>query len=104
MEPGDQRSDGGPTPPVDLGQFGPKPRSTASVAAGAGLQFAVSIVVFLFLGQWLDRRLGTAPVFLFGCVFVGAGGSFYSMYRQLMAAQRRDAERRRMEREEAGRS
>jgi hypothetical protein len=63
--------------------------------AGLGFQFAASLVVFYFLGQWLDRRLGTAPVFLLGCVFVGAGASFYAMYTQLMRAQRReDAARR----------
>ena len=62
-----------------------------------GLQFAISLLVFLFLGQWLDRRLGTAPVFLLGCVFVGVGGSFYAMYRTIMAAQRREDEARRAE-------
>lgn len=63
--------------------------------AGLGVQFAVSLVVFYFLGQWLDRRLGTAPVFLLGCVFVGGGASFYAMYTQLMRAQRRADEARR---------
>ena len=87
-------------PPPDLGRFGARPRSAASAAAGAGIQFAASILVFLFLGQWLDRRLGTAPVFLLGCVFVGAGASFYSMYRTLTAAQRRDDARRAAERAE----
>ena len=104
MKPGDQRSDEGgrATPPPDPAQFGARPRSAMSGAAGAGIQFAVSIVVFLYLGQWLDRRLGTAPVFLLGCVFVGAAASLYSMYRQLTAAQRRDAERRAAERAASG--
>ena len=66
--------------------------------AGLGIQFAVSIVVFLYLGQWLDRKLGTAPWLLLAGVFIGAGGSFYSMYRRLMIAQAREdaarAERR----------
>jgi hypothetical protein len=63
--------------------------------AGLGLQFAVSLVGFYFLGQWLDRRLGTAPVFLLGCVFVGGGASFYAMYTRLMRAQNQaDAARR----------
>ena len=63
--------------------------------AGLGFQFAVSLVVFYFLGQWLDRRLGTAPVFLLGCVFVGGGASFYAMYTRLMRAQNQaDAARR----------
>jgi F0F1-type ATP synthase assembly protein I len=58
--------------------------------AGLGLQFAVSIIVFLYAGQWLDRKLGTAPWLLMIGVFVGAGASFYSMYRKLMAAQARE--------------
>ena len=65
--------------------------------AGLGLQFAASILLFLYVGQWLDRRFGTAPVFLLLGVFLGAGGSFYSMYRKLMAAQERE-ERDRAER------
>jgi ATP synthase protein I len=71
-----------------------KPREeegfSVSEFAGVGLQFAVSILVFLYLGQWLDRKLGTAPWLLIIGVFLGAGASFYSMYRKLMAAQARD--------------
>lgn len=63
---------------------------TAAELAGVGVQFALAIVLFLFVGQWLDRRLGTAPVFLILGVFAGAGGGFYSMYRKLTAAQRQD--------------
>lgn len=63
---------------------------SVSEFAGVGLQFAVSILVFLYLGQWLDRKLGTAPWLLIIGVFLGAGASFYSMYRKLMAAQARD--------------
>lgn len=63
---------------------------SASDFAGIGLQFAVSIILFVFAGQWLDRRLGTGPLFLIVGAFVGAAGSFYSMYRKLMASQRRD--------------
>ena len=58
--------------------------------AAVGLQFAVSILVFVFVGQWLDRKLGTAPWLLMLGVFLGAGASFYSMYRKLMAAQARE--------------
>lgn len=62
---------------------------SAAEFAGIGVQLALAIVLFLFVGQWLDRRLGTAPVFLIIGVFAGAAGGFYSMYRKLMAAQRR---------------
>ena len=61
--------------------------TSAADFAGIGIQFAAAIVVFLFAGQWLDRRFGTSPVFLMLGVFVGAGAAFYNMYRKLMAAQ-----------------
>jgi len=57
--------------------------------AGVGLQFAATIVAFMFAGIWLDRRLGTSPWFVILCVFLGAGTGFYSIYRKLMSAQRR---------------
>ena len=54
--------------------------------AGIGIQFAASILLFLYVGQWLDRKLGTSPWLLIAGVFLGAGASFYSMYRKLMRA------------------
>jgi ATP synthase protein I len=58
--------------------------------AGHGMTFVVAILGGLYLGQWLDRKLGTAPWLLIIGVFVGAGASFYSMYTKLMAAQARE--------------
>jgi F0F1-type ATP synthase assembly protein I len=69
-----------------------------STFAGVGLQFAVAIVLFVLLGQWVDRNLGTAPVFLMLGVFVGGGAAFYSLYKRITAAQKADDERRRRER------
>jgi F0F1-type ATP synthase assembly protein I len=76
-------------------------RATPSVGeyAGIGLQFALSIVLFMFAGMWLDRTLGTSPWLLILFVFGGASAGFYSIYRKLMAAQRRADEARRAERE-----
>lgn len=53
--------------------------------AGLGMQFFVAILLFVYAGTWLDRRLGTSPLFLLGGVFVGGGGVFYTSYRRLMA-------------------
>jgi ATP synthase protein I len=58
--------------------------------AGHGMTFVVAILGGLYLGQWLDQKLGTAPWLLIIGVFVGAGASFYSMYTKLMAAQARE--------------
>lgn len=70
--------------------------------AGVGLQFAVSIVAFLFLGQWVDRKFGSSPFFLLIGVFVGGSAAFYSMYRRLSSAQKADDERRKRAREQKG--
>ncbi len=67
--------------------------------AGVGLQFAFTIVAFMFGGMWLDRWLGTSPWFLILFVFGGASAGFYSVYRKLMSAQRQADEARRAERE-----
>ena len=81
----------------------PKPGElNPSTFAGAGLQFAVSIILFLVLGQWADRKLGTAPWLLLAGVFIGGAAAFYSMYRKIAAAQKADDERRRKEREAGG--
>lgn len=79
------------------GQEGPG----AGAYAGFGLQFAASLLVFLWVGQWIDRKLGTAPLFLMLGVFVGGGAAFYSMYRKLMAIQERE-EKARKERQAGG--
>ena len=67
---------------------------SGSEFAGIGFQFASVILVFTAAGVWLDRRFGTSPWFLLVFVFAGAGGGFYSMYRKVTAAQRRDAQAR----------
>ncbi len=61
---------------------------SAAQFAGVGLQFAATIVVFAFAGIWLDKKLGSSPWFVLVGVFVGAAAGFFSIYRQLMAAQR----------------
>ena len=68
----------------------------AGEVMGAGLQFAAAILLFLFVGRWLDERLGTEPWLLLVGVLVGAVGGFASLYRQLVIVPR-DRERKRRE-------
>lgn len=69
--------------------------------AGIGLQFAASVLLFLYAGQWLDRRFHTAPWGVLVGVLVGASAAFYSMYRRLMADLERDEEAKRRRRADA---
>jgi ATP synthase protein I len=61
------------------GGTGPQGAELASV----GLQFTLVLLGFLFLGRWLDGRLGTEPWLLLAGVFVGFGLSTLWMYRRL---------------------
>jgi hypothetical protein len=92
---GDRPPAGGPLRPRHKFEDG---GGSGSEIAGVGLQFAVSIILFLFVGQWLDQKLGTAPWMLILGVFGGAAAGFYSMYRKLMAIQHREDEARRARR------
>lgn len=58
---------------------------SAATYAGFGIQFLVAILVFAYAGSWVDKHLGTGPLFLIVGVFAGAAGTFYSMYRRLMS-------------------
>lgn len=66
------------------GGNGPTPASFA----GAGVQFVISILLFLYIGKWLDGKLGTAPWLLMAGVFVGAAAGFFGFYRRIMAGGR----------------
>jgi positive regulator of sigma E activity len=47
---------------------------------GHGLTWALSVLLFLAVGAWLDTKLGTSPFLLILGAFVGGGAGFYSLY------------------------
>jgi F0F1-type ATP synthase assembly protein I len=51
--------------------------------AGLGVQIAVSLLVFVWLGQWVDRRLGTGGWVTVVAAFVGFGATMYWLIRSL---------------------
>jgi ATP synthase protein I len=57
--------------------------------AGAGLELTGLILLGLYAGKWVDKRLGTAPWLLILGVFAGAAAGFFNMYRILTTAERR---------------
>jgi hypothetical protein len=51
--------------------------------AGLGVQLAVSLLVFVLAGQWLDKRMGNTGIITVVAAFVGFGGTMYSLIRAL---------------------
>jgi positive regulator of sigma E activity len=51
--------------------------------AGLGVQLAVTLLVFVFVGHWADRKLGTNGILTMVAAFVGFGGSMYWLIRTL---------------------
>lgn len=77
----------------------------ASFASAWAISAGIYIVLGLVGGLWVDRRFGTAPLFLLIGLFGGIVMSFYSIYRELVLLRQARAERRRGARSEGpGRS
>lgn len=50
-----------------------------------GLQLAISVVVFFFIGYWLDGKFGTAPWCTLGGAFLGAAGGLIKFLREAIS-------------------
>lgn len=46
-----------------------------------GIQLALAVVVFFFLGRWLDGLWGTAPWMMLAGLLVGVVGGFMQFFR-----------------------
>lgn len=83
------------------GSNGPQSLWTAAGEyMGYGLTWALSTLLFLMLGWWLDGKLGTTPLLMILGAFVGAGAGFYSLYYHVVVEPRRRELDRRHEDEE----
>jgi F0F1-type ATP synthase assembly protein I len=78
----------------DEGARGPVLTPSVAQYAVAGMQFAAGVLIFLYLGEWLDRRLGTTPWLVMAGTFVGAAAGFFALYRKLTNDRKRIAARR----------
>jgi len=51
--------------------------------AGFGIQLAVTLLVFVWIGHWADDKLGTQGVITILAALVGFGATLYSLIRGL---------------------
>src|SRR5438128_1402864 len=52
--------------------------------AGLGVELAAAVVGGSLLGYWIDRRFGTAPLWLLICAGIGVIGGLYNLIRQAL--------------------
>ena len=55
---------------------------------GLGLQLAVTVVVMVFLGIWLDRKLDTNPWMTVACSFLGIFAALYSFIKTVIRSRK----------------
>ena len=56
-----------------------------------GIQLALAVIIFFFLGRWLDERWGTAPWLTLAGLAVGVAGGFLQFFRSVAAISRKEA-------------
>ncbi len=78
-----------------------KQTASAGQYLGVGMTWTLSTLLFLWLGSFLDGKLGTKPALTVVGAFVGAAAGFYYMYHNLVIVPREKLEREK--RDEAGR-
>ncbi len=56
---------------------------------GLGLQLALSILIFLFIGRWVDGKLGTSPWFMLIGAFIGGTGGMIAFIRTVLKLEKK---------------
>jgi len=69
-----------PAPP-SVPSSGSRERWRAAKASAIGLQFALSIALGAWGGNWIDTRFGTAPYGIMVGLLLGAAAGFRDLYR-----------------------
>jgi len=60
---------------------------------GYGMTWALSVVLFMGVGAWLDSKLNTVPLLMVAGAFIGGGAGFYSLYYHLVIEPRQRQEK-----------
>lgn len=74
------------------GGFGTKWSAEFGPLLTLGLQLAISVVAFFFLGRWLDSKLDTAPWLMIVGLLLGVVGGFLSFFRTVSAIGKKEEE------------
>jgi hypothetical protein len=84
------------------GGKGEPPLVTMARFSGHGLTLAMATIAFLFLGWWVDGKLGTTPWLTIVGALVGMAGGFYHILQHLVFFPREEARRKAAAEEKSG--
>lgn len=76
-----------------MAEPGEEPSGSASQIgrySGYGITLAVAVALFAWLGNLLDERIGTSPLFVLLGTAAGFGGGLYRMLRELSPPKEKD--------------
>jgi len=59
------------------------------IYGAVGFQLAIAVVAGLYIGDWADQKLGTAPWLLLVGLIIGSTAGFYNLIRILNWKQKR---------------
>lgn len=59
-----------------------------------GVEFVAAILLCLFVGRWLDGKLGTFPLLMLTGAFLGAAAGFYHLFRTVLRLQEEEKARK----------
>ncbi len=65
-------------------------RTRVGAYLSLGMTFALTTAAFTLLGNVIDRKLGTTPLFTLLGVFIGGAVAFYHLYRRAVEIQESD--------------
>ena len=57
-----------------------------------GMQLAIAVVGFFFLGQWLDGVFGTSPWLMITGLLLGTAGGFVSFFHSALSMAKKEDE------------
>nr|WP_278245008.1 AtpZ/AtpI family protein [[Clostridium] dakarense] len=60
-----------------------------SLLTQVGLMILIPILGCAFIGQFIDSKLNTSPIFLLIFIILGIGGAFMSVYKTLVTYTKR---------------
>jgi ATP synthase protein I len=70
------------------------PRKSTATTFGPylalGIQLALSVIVFFFIGRWLDDKFDTSPWLMILGLVVGTAGGFIQFFRTVISLEKEE--------------